>query len=648
MKPSVIIALLVGGVVGFAAGSMFKGGSSPAAAVVQAPSPTAPNQPPRAAPGSDTTVYKVTLDDAPLKGPANALVTVVEFSDYECPFCSRANATVAQVEKDYAGKIRVAMKQHPLDMHPRARPAAIAAMAAGEQGKYWEMHEKMFANARALDDASLEQYARDIGLNVEKWKADRASPKFGPIIERDTRQALQLGATGTPAFFINGRKLTGAQPAETFKRVIDEEIAKAQKLVASGTPPEQVYAKTIAAGVVAPPPAAPTPSQAQAPQAAAVRKIDVPADAPSRGGKQAKVTIVLWSDFQCPFCSRVVPTLKQIEDSYGDKVRVVFRQQPLPFHNNAKLAAEASLAAHEQGKFWPYHDKLFANQQSLDRASLERFAQELGLDVGRFKAGLDSGKFTKKVEEDSAQGMAVGANGTPTFFINGREFVGAQPFESFKKVIDEEIVKADGLLAKGIKPENLYAELQKDASKPPPPEAEKVATDINIAGAPMKGPKNAPVSVVIFSDFQCPFCGRAVPTLKEIEKQYQGKVNLVFKHQPLPMHPNAKPAAFASMAANEQGRFWEMHDKLFANQQSLDRASLERFASELGLDMGKFKAAMDSNKYDAYVAADSAEGTRVGANGTPTFFVNGRQLVGAQPFESFKRLIDEELKKPRK
>ncbi|HEY0880961.1 MAG TPA: thioredoxin domain-containing protein, partial [Archangium sp.] len=372
---------------------------------------------------------------------------------------------------------------------------------------------------------------------------------------------------------------------------------------------------------------------------------------PVKGPKNAPVTIVAFSDFQCPFCSRVVPTLKQIEDTYGDNVKVVFRQQPLPFHNNAKIAAEASLAAHEQGKFWQMHDKLFANAQALDRASLERYAQELGLDVGKFKAALDSGKFTKRVEEDSAAGMAVGANGTPTFFINGREFVGAQPFEAFKNIIDEEIKKADAMLAKGIKAQDLYAEFQKEAGKAPPPsapgapEAAKVVTDLKIDGAPVKGPKNAPVTIVAFSDFQCPFCSRVVPTLHDLEKQYEGKIKVVFKHQPLPFHNNAKIAAAASMAANEQGKFWEMHDKMFANQQALDRSSLERYAQELGLDMGKFKAALDSNKYDGYITADSNEGMRVGANGTPTFFINGRQLVGAQPVDAFKAVIDEELKK---
>ncbi|MFZ5445939.1 MAG: DsbA family protein [Myxococcota bacterium] len=651
MKPSVIIALIVGGVVGFAVGSMFQ--KQPAAGspsvVAAAPSPSAPARP--GAPPADTSVYKVPLDDAPIKGPNNALVTVVEFSDYQCPFCSRANNTIVELEKQYEGKIRVAMKQHPLDFHPRAKPAALAALAAGEQGKYWEMHHKIFGNQQALDDSTFESYAKDLGLNVEKWKADLASPKFQQQIQKDTALAMQLGATGTPAFFINGKKISGAQPIDNFKKVIDEELAKAAELVKNGTPADQVYAKVIANGVTAPAPA-PAPNAPSAPAPAAIRKVDIPADSPAKGGKNgAKVTIVEWSDFQCPFCSRVVPTLKQIEDTYGDNVKVVFRHQPLPFHNNAKIAAEASMAANEQGKFWPMHDKLFGNQQALDRASLERYASELGLDVGKFKAALDSGKFTKRVEEDSAAGMAVGANGTPTFFINGREFVGAQPFEAFKNVIDEEIKKADALLAKGIKPADLYAEFQKEAGKAPPPaapgapEPAKIVTDLKLDGAPVKGPKNAAVTIVAFSDFQCPFCSRVVPTLHDLEKQYEGKIKLVFKHQPLPFHNNAKIAAAASMAANEQGKFWEMHDKLFSNQQALDRPNLERYASELGLDMGKFKAALDSNKFDAYIQADSAEGMRVGANGTPTFFINGRQLVGAQPIDSFKAVIDEELKK---
>ncbi|MFP2910045.1 DsbA family protein [Pyxidicoccus sp. 3LFB2] len=649
MKPNVIVALIVGLVLGFFGGRVFSGPSKTDAAKpsANAPAAQAPGQNRRPV---DPTVFKVAIDGAPVKGSPDALVTLVEFSDYECPFCSRADVTVRKLQEQYGNKLRVVMKQNPLSFHPRAKPAAVAAMAAGEQGKYWEYHEKLFTNQKQLDDASLEKYAQELKLDMAKWKADLANPKFQDTIQKDQAQASQLGASGTPAFFINGRFLSGAQPIDNFKALIDEELAKAESLVKGGVPASQVYARIIANGAEK---AAPKQNPAQQ-AAAAVRKVDVPADSPAFGPATAKVTIVEFSDFECPFCSRVGPTLTEIKKNYAKDVRVVFRHQPLSFHKNAKLAAEASMAAHEQGKFWEFHDKLFANQKALERASLEKYAQEIGLNVGAFKAALDSGKYTAKVEADMAAGSAVGANGTPTFFINGREFVGAQPFENFKKLIDEEIAKADKLLAGGTKQEELYGKLiaQNIAAAPAAPAgaapgapAEPAVQKVEVGNAPVKGPKNAPVTIVAFSDFECPFCSRVLPTMKQIEDQYGNKVKLAFKNQPLPFHANAKPAAAAALAANEQGKFWEMHDKLFANQRALDRASLEKYAEELGLNMGKFKAALDSGKYTAQIEADSAEGSRLGANGTPTFFINGRTLVGAQPFEAFKRIIDEELKK---
>ena len=116
----------------------------------------------------------------------------------------------------------------------------------------------------------------------------------------------------------------------------------------------------------------------------------------------------------------------------------------------------------------------------------------------------------------------------------------------------------------------------------------------------------------MFSDFQCPFCTRVEPTLTQLEKQYQGKVRTVWKNYPLPFHNNAEPAAQAAMAAQAQGKFWQMHDKLFTNQQALDRPSLEKYAQELGLDMAKFKADLDSGKYKDAVQAEMKEGQDAG------------------------------------
>ncbi len=638
---SLIITLIVGIAAGFGLSRMMKG-TNPLAGAAAVPAPTGGN-----VPEGDPALYKVPLGDAPILGSADAPVTIVEFSDYQCPFCSRGHATIQDIRKEYGNKVRVAMKQHPLAMHPRARPASLAALAAGLQGKYWEMHEKLFANQTKLEDSDLESYARDIGLDVAKWKSAMANPELGARIDRDTAQAEQLGANGTPAFFINGRKLVGAQPVGAFKTVIDAELAKADALIASGTPRDQVYEKTIAAGII--PPLAPPPPAA--PSAPTYTKVTFPPDAPIRGPKLAKVTIVEWSDFQCPFCSRVEPTLKAVMAKYKDSVRIVFRNQPLPFHNNANIAAQAGFAANAQGKFWQMHDKMFENQQMLDRASLDKFAQEIGLNVSKFKADMDSQKYAARVSEDAEAGNKVGAAGTPTFFVNGRLIVGAEPLPTFEAAIDAELARANALLAKGVKLDKLYEELQKEAAAAPAapaaqaPAPAKVFTDINIKGAPSKGPANAPVTIVAFSDFQCPFCGRAESTLSELEKEYPGKLRMVFMNQPLPFHENARPAANAALAANEQGKFWQMHAKLFANQTNLDRASLDRYAKEIGLDTSKFAAAMDAKKFDAQISAESTEGSRVGADGTPTFYINGRQLVGAQPIGAFKAIIDEEINK---
>ena len=160
----------------------------------------------------------------------------------------------------------------------------------------------------------------------------------------------------------------------------------------------------------------------------------------------------------------------------------------------------------------------------------------------------------------------------------------------------------------------------------------------------VRGAKNAKVTLVEFSDFECPFCGRHAPTMDKILKDYAGKVRLVFKHFPLSFHQQAMLAANASECASEQGKFWEMHDKIFANQDNLSAADYSAWAKELGLNMSQFDGCLSSNKYQARIQSDMQLGSQSGVDGTPATFVNGQLLSGAQPYESFKTLIDAELK----
>jgi protein-disulfide isomerase len=163
--------------------------------------------------------------------------------------------------------------------------------------------------------------------------------------------------------------------------------------------------------------------------------------------------------------------------------------------------------------------------------------------------------------------------------------------------------------------------------------------------APSKGPSTAPVTVVEFSDFQCPYCGRVLPTLKRVQETYGDRVRLVFRNYPLSIHPFAPKAAEAAACAQEQGKFWEMHDRLFGDQQKLQVADLKASAAAIGLDTGAFDQCLDSGKHEPTWKEDLAEGERYGVSGTPAVFVNGRLIGGAQPYESFAQVIDDELER---
>jgi len=168
---------------------------------------------------------------------------------------------------------------------------------------------------------------------------------------------------------------------------------------------------------------------------------------------------------------------------------------------------------------------------------------------------------------------------------------------------------------------------------------------IPVDGSPFKGPEDAKVTVVEFSDFECPYCSRGKAVMEQVLKAYPKDVKVVFKHLPLDFHKNAKPAARATMAAHEQGKFWEMHDKLFENQRNLTEPFFMKTAKDLGLDIEKFKTDFKSGKYDKQIDSDVAIANKNGIRGTPGFFVNGVAVKGARPFEHFKMIIDRWLEK---
>jgi protein-disulfide isomerase len=167
---------------------------------------------------------------------------------------------------------------------------------------------------------------------------------------------------------------------------------------------------------------------------------------------------------------------------------------------------------------------------------------------------------------------------------------------------------------------------------------------VDLGDSPVAGAPDAPVTIVEFADFECPYCASAHPTIERLLAEYAGKVRLVFKHNPLPAHKNALLAHRAAVAAHRQGKFWEMHDLLFSSQQKLDRETLVAHAQALGLDLRSFEEVLDSPESTQAVSADMSQAGRLGIRGVPAFFINGRFLPGAQPLQVFQELIDEELR----
>ena len=227
-----------------------------------------------------------------------------------------------------------------------------------------------------------------------------------------------------------------------------------------------------------------------------------------------------------------------------------------------------------------------------------------------------------------------------TFYVQNSDRMQGRPFEQMSAAIQKYLEDQQQTTAK----QDLFAELRK--AGPPVRVLMDVprATVAVTSDDPSQGSATAPVTVVEYSDFQCPFCQRVMPTLKELRAKYGDKMRLVWKDFPLTMiHPQAFVAAQAGNCAREQGKFWEYHDRLFANQQALQPEFLKKYAAEVGMDAAKFNACLDSSKYEARVQESLGAGTRLGITSTPTVYVNGRMVNGAQPIDVFQTVIDDEL-----
>ncbi len=625
--------------------------SAAASASVAAPTGAPP-------PAHQVAAVPVSADD-PIQGSQLAPVTIVVFNDLQCPFCKRLAPTLADLRREFGDDtLRVVHKQFPLSFHQNAEPAQQAAIATflaaggGAQGSeaFVRFQELAFANQTALEPKRYELWAVQAGADAAAFRHELAGPRPRQKVIADMELARRVGVRGTPNCFVNGILVSGAQPATKFRETIQAELTAVKALVASGTAPELVYPARVGANFQAP--SAATATATATADDTTIWRVDIAPDDPSLGPADALVTIVEWSDFQCPFCKRASDTLVRLRENHPADLRLVWKDNPLPFHAQAKPAAVlARLAFERQGSpgFFRAHDALFASAPALADADLARVAASLAIPWGDAKAAIDSGRFDQRIAASVDQASALDARGTPQFFLNGYRLQGAQPLERFEAVFAARLAAARALVAAGTPRSQVYARIMAEAKGPPAPETKILPPPR--ANSPWRGAANAPVVIQVFADFQCPFCARLRPTLAELERAYPGKLKIVWRHLPLAFHEDAALAAEAAQEAFAQrgnAGFWTYHDALFEQQRGagLGRAELERIAAAQGLDLARFRAALDARPHRPTVEADAAIAKAADISGTPTTVVGRFVVSGAQPIGAFSRAVDRALGAP--
>lgn len=457
-------------------------GSEPASVAVVVPSEAEPEEPALAtvetddpgAParafgstGDDGSVLAVSADD-PALGRPDALVTLVVFGDIQCPFTSRLFDTLGDLRNRYGdGELRIVWKHLPLPFHKQAAPAAEASVAVhvlgGSRAFYCFLGE-LFDKQRSLDDAVYRQAAQTCGVNPAAMQAEIRSGAPARKVEADQKVASESGSRGTPNSFVNGVRVSGAQPLDKFADTIDAELKEARDAVAAGVSPARLHAQRVQENFSKP---APRPSAAARPALPDTTVYKVPVgQSPVLGSPNALVTLVMFQDFQCPFCRRSAATVEQLRNEFGNDLRVVFKHNPLPFHKEAMPAAQLSMEARVQKGnqgFWQAYDALFAESR-IDDAVLDQVGQRLGLNMHAVRSAISSNRHHAAIDADVQLAKQLGATGTPTFFVNGRKLVGAQPVEKFRALINEVLPEAKALNRRGVPRSRVYAETIKNGT----------------------------------------------------------------------------------------------------------------------------------------------------------------------------------------
>jgi protein-disulfide isomerase len=390
------------------------------------------------------TVTRAEAEGPPARGPELAPVTVELFCTYVAPQCGTYDNVLEQLAERHPERLRVVYRQLPIEYRD-APLLAEAAYEAQAQGRFFELQDELYALRGAVSRKELTKAAKRAGLELKKLEAALADGRHKAKVAQDKKWAKdQFGISAAPAVVWNAKHMNGAVDLDTFEDLYDAAYADAKQRIADGTPLRKLYPAVIKDAAEE---RARSTRRSSRASGEGTPDIDLHAErthvstegAPALGSADAGVTVVFFGDFECPFCRRMQKIVQQLDQLYPGQVRIVFKHFPLPFHSNARTAAEVAACAAEQGKFWEVHEAIYRQSRVLKRDLLVKLAGEAGLDTVKLERDLDSKGCAEAVDRDIREGEELGVEATPTLFINGLKVVGQQSLDDLRYVVDEEL-----------------------------------------------------------------------------------------------------------------------------------------------------------------------------------------------------------------
>ena len=424
----------------------------------------------------------VPANNAPFLGRATAKVTIVEFSDFQCGYCARAVELAHIVMEEYdEGEVRVVYRNFPIARHSEAAPAARAALAAHEQGRFWEYHDLLFAHQRELSRELMESFATDLGLDMARFQSSWGGDETESALAHDVELFRSLGFNGTPSFVINGRTIVGASLAD-FLSLIDEEIAAVDVLLADGVPLSEVYRRRVEVNrqdadveegdgdesTEPSPPNDPDESEGEppfeqpgpegegadtAPDDALERLVLlnegllsitpnpderlvlIPEALRPNRAEEGVVQIEIYADYSSPEYRPLGQALQQLHDDFGDEIQLQFQSFFEPSNETAMLVSAALSAAEQQGSLMDFHRFLIMSEQDVSQENLENLALQADLDLELFRTALehiDGPDETPNQEGTHQADISV----APTVFVGDYRMVGSIPFEDLRVAVN--------------------------------------------------------------------------------------------------------------------------------------------------------------------------------------------------------------------